>query len=54
MTKLCIFVGTTVLGIAFWYLGEAWDLDFLGCFLVSGLGSLIGVWVGWKVAQRWS
>lgn len=52
MNKLCIFVGTFVVGTLFWYLGEWLGLEFFGCFLLSGLGSIIGVWAGWKVAQR--
>jgi len=50
--KLCIFVGTTVVGTAFWYLGEALGLEFFGCFLLSGAGSVLGVWLGWKVAKK--
>lgn len=52
MNKLCIFVGTTVLGWAGWALGEAVGFEMMGCFLLSGVGSLVGVWVGWKIAQR--
>ena len=53
MVKLCIFAGTTIGGYAFWFLGEKLGLDFVGCFLLSGLGSLVGVYAGWKVAQRY-
>lgn len=52
MNKLCIFAGTTIVGYAGWFLGGALGLEFFGSFLLSGLGSLVGVWVGWKVAQR--
>lgn len=52
MTKLCIFTGTIVFGCAFWYLGELLGFEFFGCFLLSGAGSVVGVWLGWKVAQR--
>ena len=52
MVKLCIFVGTTVLGYAFWYLGEWVGFEFFGCFLLSGVGSVLGVWLGWKVAKK--
>jgi uncharacterized membrane protein YfcA len=52
VTKLCIFVGTTVVSTAFWYLGEAVGLEFFGCFMLSGVGSVLGVWLGWKVAQK--
>lgn len=42
----------TVAGWAGWALGEAIGFDFMGCFWVSGVGSLVGVWLGWKVARR--
>ena len=54
MNKLCVFVGTFVVGTIFWYLGELLGLDFFSSFLLSGLGSIIGVWVGWKVGQKLS
>jgi hypothetical protein len=52
VVKLCIFVGTTVVGYAFWFLGELIGLSFFGCFLLSGVGSVVGVWAGWKVARK--
>jgi len=52
VNKLCILVGTTVVSSAGWYLGELIGLGFGGCFLLSSLGSLVGVWAGWKVAQK--
>ena len=52
MNKLCIFAGTIILGYAGWYLGELAGFEFFGCFLVSSVGSIAGVWVGWKVAQK--
>jgi hypothetical protein len=27
--------------------------DFLWCFVLSGVGSLVGVYAGWKVAQHY-
>lgn len=52
MTKLFCFVGSIVGGYAGWYPGEALGWNFLVCFLLSGVGSIIGIVVGWKVAQR--
>jgi hypothetical protein len=52
MMKLCIFAGTTILGYAAWYLGELLHFEFFGCFLLSGVGSIVGVWAGWKLARR--
>ena len=52
MMKLCIFAGTTILSYVFWYLGELVGLQFVGCFLLSGVGSIVGVWAGWKLGRR--
>ena len=52
MTKLCIFAGTTVFSYAFWYVGDLLGFSFFGSFLLSGVGSVVGVWLGWKVAQH--
>jgi len=52
MTKLCIFVGTTVGGYAGWALGEALGLGFGWAFVLSGVGSIVGVYAGWKLAQK--
>lgn len=54
MNRFCIFVGMTVVGYLGWFLGEWIGLDFFGCFLLSGAGSLLGVWLGWKLAQKLS
>jgi len=52
MDKFCIFVGTMIGGYAFWYLGEWCGFDFTWCFLLSGLGSMVGVYAGWKFMRQ--
>ena len=54
VTKLFIFVGTTVFGIGGGMLAGAFGMDTfsLGSFVLSGVGSIVGVYVGWKVAQK--
>ena len=54
MTKLCIFVGTTLFGIGGGMLATVFDMDTFsfGSFMLSGIGSIVGVYVGWKVAQK--
>lgn len=52
VNKLCIFAGMTIVGYAFWYLGVLLGFEFFGCFLLSGVGSVLGVWLGWKIAQH--
>jgi uncharacterized protein YcfJ len=56
VNKLCIFVGTTLGGIAGGVLADALGMDTfsLGGFLLGGAGSIIGVYVGWKVAQKFN
>ncbi len=56
MTKLCIFVGVTLFGILGSVLAGALGMDTfsLGSFLLSGVGSVFGVWAGWKFAQRFN
>ena len=54
MVKLCIFVGTTAGGIAGGLLAGALDLATfsLGGFALSGVGSIVGVYAGWKLARK--
>jgi hypothetical protein len=54
VTKLCIFAGTTVFGILGSVLAGAFGMDMfsLGSFMLSGVGSIVGVYAGWKFAQR--
>ena len=41
-----------ILGYAFWAVGELLGLEFFGCFILSSVGSIAGVWLGWRVAQH--
>ena len=54
MMKLCIFAGMTVFGILGSVLAGVFGMDMLslGSFFLSGVGSMVGVWVGWKVALK--
>ncbi len=52
MNKLCILVASTVLGYVGWSAGDRLGFGFFGSFCVSALGSLLGVWVGWKIARH--
>jgi hypothetical protein len=56
MNKLCIFAGTIIFGILGSVVAGAFGMDTfsLGSFVLSGLGSVLGVYVGWKVAQKLS
>ncbi len=56
VTKLCIFVGVTIGGIAGSMIADAFGLGMfsLGGFLLSGVGSMVGVYAGWKIAQKFN
>jgi len=47
--KLCIFIGMTAGGWAGWSLAENYGV--MTAFLVSGVGSIVGVYLGWRVAR---
>jgi hypothetical protein len=47
MNKLCIFIGMTLSGWIGWRFGE--QFGFLPAFLLSGVGSMAGVYVGWRI-----
>ena len=50
MNKLCIFVGTTLFSYIGWAAGEPFGM--FTAFILSGVGSVVGVWVGWKIARK--
>ena len=49
--KLLIFVGVNLGGFAGWEAGAPFGV--MTAFLVSGLGSVIGVYAGWWTARRY-
>ena len=48
--KLLIFVGMNVFGALGWWIGEQFGLG--AAIIVSGIGSILGVYVGWRVARN--
>ena len=48
--KLLIFVGMNVFGGLGWWLGEQFGIGT--AFVASGIGSILGVYVGWRVARN--
>lgn len=51
MTRLLIFIGMVVGGYVGWWLGDYLGLGLMGTFLLSTLGSAVGVCLGWKVGR---
>lgn len=47
MRKLCILVGATVLGWVGWWLGAF--VGLMTAFILSGIGSMLGVYAGWRI-----
>jgi hypothetical protein len=47
MNKLCIFVGLTLFSWIGWWLGAKYGI--MTAFVLSSMGSLLGVYAGWKV-----
>lgn len=51
MYRLLIFVGMTVGGYVGWWAGEYLGFGLMTTFAVSSLGSIVGVYLGWRVAR---
>ena len=47
MNKMCILIGTTIFGSIGWWLGERFGI--MTAYILSGVGSLVGVYVGWRI-----
>ena len=47
MRGLCIAVSVTVFSAIGWWLGA--KIGFVTAYFVSGAGSLVGVYVGWRI-----
>ena len=47
MNRLCIFIGMIVFGWIGWWIGARFGL--VTGFIVSSLGSIVGVYVGWRI-----
>jgi len=51
MNRLLIFIGITVGGTIGWWAGS--HVGILTAFFLSGLGSMIGVYTGWKINRTY-
>jgi len=48
MNRLCIFIGMMVFGGIGWWIGAKFG-GFMTAFIVSSIGSIVGVYVGWRI-----
>ena len=51
MQRLCIFGCMTLLGWVGWWIGA--HEGFMTAFFVSGAGSFLGVYVGWRIHRAY-
>lgn len=49
MNRTLMFLAMTLGGYVGWWAGEAIGFGLMGTFLVSSLGSIVGVVVAWKI-----
>ncbi len=51
MSRLLIFIGMTLGGYIGWWAADYFGLGLMTTFLVSTLGSAIGVYVAWRIMR---
>jgi hypothetical protein len=47
MRTLCILIATTLLGTVGWWIGS--HIGIMTAFLCSSIGSMVGVYLGWRI-----
>jgi hypothetical protein len=52
MTKLLIWIGVFAGGWIGWWVAGKLGMSFYGQFLISSIGSIAGVFAGWKIANE--
>jgi hypothetical protein len=48
MNRLCIFMGMVIFGWLGWWIGSKFG-GFMTAFIISSIGSMVGVYVGWRI-----
>jgi len=51
MNKTCIFIGMTLCGWIGWWLGK--HIGLFTAYLLGSIGSLAGVYLGWKINKNY-
>ena len=51
MGRLLIFIGMLLGGYVGWWAGEYIGMGLMTTFLVSSLGSAVGVYVAWRIRR---
>jgi hypothetical protein len=52
MLKLCILGTSCVASYVFWWVADLLGAEFFVSFMISGVGAIVGCWIGWKIHQR--
>lgn len=53
VAKLCMFLGVSIVGFAFGWVADALGCGIMAAFFWSGVGSMLGCWLGWKIHNRY-
>jgi hypothetical protein len=51
--RLLMFIGMTVGGYVGWWAGDCIGFELMGKFLVSSLGSILGIVAAWRVITKY-
>ena len=51
MNRLLIFIGMTVGGYVGWWAADRMGMGFMTTFLLSTLGSAVGVYAAWRIGE---
>ena len=52
LKKMLVFIATTVFGSLGWAAGAPWGI--MGSFFISMIGTGVGMYVGFKAAERYT
>jgi len=53
MLKLSALFTSTVVSYGFWWVADVLGASFFTSFMISGIGAIVGCWLGWKIYQRY-
>ena len=49
MKRLAMFLAMTIGGYVGWWAGDYFGFDLMGTFLISSLGSIVGIYLTWRL-----
>ncbi len=53
MNRLLMFVGMTAGGYAGWWMGDYFGFGLMGDFLLSSVGSIVGIFAVWRLMTEY-